>query len=188
MKIIMFGDSSIGKKRKAPNKKRVFVPQKTWDLDEHDSADVHAAIRVEFSEINTQAGLSKVKTLQHQDRDNIYCDWIFAQHWISGSRSISSKVFMCPLVQLAACRCQAKVVETSREIQLLIADMHGAACHDLGKDRSKFLKAEQRKFIADAVKIAPMQTASELMRNVQNSSSKAINPVLKNSVHRLIVN
>ena len=95
---------------------------------------------------------------------------------------------MCPLVLLAACRCQAKFVEKSREIQLLIVDMHDAADHDLGKDRSKFLKAEHRKFIADAVKIAPMQTASELMRNVQNSPSKAIDPVLKNSVHRLIVN
>ena len=48
--------------------------------------------------------------------------------------------------------------------------MHDAADHDLEKDRSKFLKAEQRKFIAGAVKIAPMQTASELMRNVQNSN------------------
>jgi len=126
-------------------------------LDEHDSADVHAAIRVELGEINTQAGLSKVKTLQHQDRNNIYGDWIFARHWISGSGSISNKVFMCPSVRLAACRCQAKVVETSCEIQLLITDMHDAADHDLGKDRSKFLKAEQRKFIADAVKIAPMR-------------------------------
>jgi len=54
-------ESSIGKKRKAPNKKRVFVPQKTWDLDEHDSADVYAAFCVELGEINTQAGLSKVK-------------------------------------------------------------------------------------------------------------------------------
>jgi len=79
-------------------------------------------------------------------------------------------------------------VETSREIRLLVADMHEASDHDVGKDRSKFLKAEQRKFIAEAVKIAPMQTASELMRNVQNSPSKAIDPALKNSVHRLIVN
>ena len=93
---------SICKKRKAPNKKRVFVPQKTWDLDEHDSADVYAAFCVELGEINTQAGLSKVKTLQHQDRNNIYGDWIFALHWISGSGSISNKVFMCPLVAFGA--------------------------------------------------------------------------------------
>ena len=95
---------------------------------------------------------------------------------------------MSPLLRLAACRCQDKVVETSGEIQLLIANMHDAADHNLGKDSSKFLKAEQRKFIDDTVKIAPMQTASELIRNVQNSPTKAIDPVLKNSVHRLIVN
>ena len=45
-------DSSLGKQLKAPNMKRVFVPKKTWDLDEHDSADVHAAIRVELGQIN----------------------------------------------------------------------------------------------------------------------------------------
>ncbi len=43
-------------------------------------------------------------------------------------------------------------METSREIQLLIAYMHDAADHNLGNDSSKFLKAEQRKFIAEAVK------------------------------------
>ena len=43
-------------------------------------------------------------------------------------------------------------------------------------------------FFGDAVKIAPMQTASELMRNLQDYSTKPINPGLKDSVHRLIVN
>ena len=77
-------------------------------------------------------------------------------------------------------------VETPRDISLFVANMHSAADHE-NKDRSKFLKAEQRKFIADAVKIAPLQTASELIRNVQTSPTKAIDPKLKNSVRRLIM-
>ena len=80
--------SSVGKKPKAPNQKRVFILQKTWDLEEHDATDVDAAIRVELGDLNSQAGLSKVKTLQHQDMNNMYCDWIFSRHWISGSGAI----------------------------------------------------------------------------------------------------
>ena len=72
-------------------------------------------------------------------------------------------------------------------IKLFITDLHIAADHEVAKDSSKFLKAEQRKFIPNAVKIAPLQTASELIRNVQTSPTKAIDPKLKNSVRRLIM-
>ena len=175
-----------GKKRKMPNVKREFIIQKTWSKDEHETDDVHAAIRVELGAINAQAGMSKLKTLQHQDRNNMYGDWIFARHWMSTGGAVSNKVFLCPLARLAACTCQAKIVETPRDISLFVANMHSAADHE-NKDRSKFLKAEQRKFISDAVKIAPLQTASELIRNVQTSPTKAIDPKLKNSVRRLIM-
>ena len=100
-------ESTSGKKRKMPNVKRDFIMQKTWSKDEHETDDVHAAIRVELGAINAQAGMSKVKTLQHHDRNNMYCDWIFARHWMSTGGAVSNKVFLCPLARLAACTCQA---------------------------------------------------------------------------------
>ena len=179
--------SSSGKKRKKPNVKREFILHKTWSKEEHETDDVHAAIRVELGLLNAEAGMSKLKTLQHQDRNSIYGDWIFQRHWMSAGGAVSNKVFTCPLVRLAACTCQAKIVETPRVISLSIANKHSAADH-ADKDSSKYLKAEQRKFISDAVKIAPLQTASELIRNVQTSPTKAIHPRLKHSVRRLIMN
>jgi hypothetical protein len=104
--------SSSGKKRKKPNVKREFILHKTWSKKEHETDDVHAAIRVELGLLNGQAGISKLKTLQHQDRNSIYGDWIFQRHWMSAGGAVSNKVFTCPLVRLAACTCQAKIVET----------------------------------------------------------------------------
>ena len=65
------------------------------------------------------------------------------------------------MVHSTDCKCQAKVVETSRDIKLYIADMQTAEDHRISKDKAKFLTFEQRKVIADAVRIAPMQTASD---------------------------
>ena len=52
--------------------KRAVVPRefslyKFWDLAQHDTADVHAALRVELAEINAAAGLMNIKTVQPQD-------------------------------------------------------------------------------------------------------------------------
>ena len=91
--------------------------QKTWSKDEHETDDVHAAVRVELGAINAQAGMSKLKTLQHQDRNNMYGDWIFARHWMSTGGAVSNKVFLCPLARLAACTCQAKIVKTPLSIR-----------------------------------------------------------------------
>jgi len=180
-------DEELDKKRKRVVIPRVFSLYKSWDLSQHEAVDVHAAIRVELAEINAAAGLMNIKTVQHQDRNNIYGDWIYKTHWVTGRGSVSNKVFLCPLARLGKCQCQAKITETSREIKLFITNMHTSADHGRAKDESKFLKAEQRRFIAEAVRIAPLQTATELMRNVQDSPTKSIDPRLKRSVERLVM-
>jgi L-rhamnose isomerase len=45
---------------------------------------------------------------------------------------------------------------------------------------------QQKSFIANAVKVAPLQTGSELIRNVQDSPTKAIDHKYKGSVDRLV--
>jgi len=156
-------DSS--KKRKKPNMTRDFVLRKSWNLELLDAADVHAAIWIELGELNATTGLGTCKPVQHLDRNNIYGDWQFRRHWVSSKGNVSNKIFSCPMVHRADCKCQAKVVETSRDIKLYIADMHTAEDHRISKDKAKFLTFEQRKVIADTVRIAPLQTAGELMRN-----------------------
>ena len=50
----------------------------------------------------------------------------------------------------------------------------------------KFLSQKQKAFIASAVKIAPMQTASQLLQNIQDSPTKSIDRTLAKSVARQI--
>ena len=57
---------------------------------------------------------------------------------------------------------------------------HNAA--DYATDHAKFLTHDKQGLIRNAVKTAPMNTASELIKNVQDSSTKKINPKLKESV------
>ena len=45
-------DADLNKKRKRLVVQREFSPYKSWDLAQHKTADVHAAIRVELAEIN----------------------------------------------------------------------------------------------------------------------------------------
>jgi hypothetical protein len=177
-------DTSQSKKR--AKIEHDFILYKSWDLGQHEAADVHTTIKVELAKINTQAGINNLKTSQHHDRNNIYGDWIYSRHWLTSGGAISNKVFRCPLARLTKCKCLAKISENAREIKLYISDMHTYADHGAARDKSKYLNMEQRQLVADAVKIAPQQTASELMRNIQNSPTKKIDPRLKTSVQRLI--
>ena len=53
-------------------------------------------------------------------------------------------------------------------------------------DHAKFLTHYKQDLIRNAVKTAPMKTASELIKNVQGSPMKKIDPKLNESVARLI--
>ena len=61
---------------------------------------------------------------------------------------------------------------------------HTAADHK--DDSSRYLSVDKQDFVRKAVKTAPMNTAAELIKNVQDSPTKQIDPKLKRSVTRLI--
>jgi hypothetical protein len=92
----------------------------------------------------------------------------------------ATKLFRCPLASLAKCKCLAKTLESVREIKLYILDINTIAVHDAAKDYCKHLNMDQRRLVADAVEIAPHQTASDLMRTkkIQHSPTKKIQHVL----------
>ena len=69
---------------------------------------------------------------------------------------------------------------------LLSTNIHTPDDHSEEKNRLKFLTPKVKKLIKTAVKIAPQQTARDLLRNVQDSPTKRINNDLKKSVARAI--
>ena len=60
------------------------------------------------------------------------------------------------------------------------------AKQDHKEDKAKVLKYDTQDFIRKAVKTAPMNTSSELIKNVQDSPTKKIDQKLKKSVELLI--
>ena len=65
-----------------------------------------------------------------------------------------------------------------------IADLHTAQNHT--EDKAKFLTHQQRSLVATAVKLAPMNSASQLLMRVQDSPTKKIDAAMKNSAQRMI--
>ena len=55
---------------------------------------------------------------------------------------------------------------------LSIWNLHTAADHISGKDKTKYLSHQQINLIATAMKSCHLQTSGELIRNVQDSQSK----------------
>ena len=77
-----------------------------------------------------------------------------------------------------------RIVKNATHVVLSIANAHSQADHE--NESVKFLSQKQKAFIASAVKIAPMQTASQLLQNIQDSPTKSIDRTLAKSVARQI--
>ena len=79
-----------------------------------------------------------------------------------------------------------KIIYGQSLVSLLSTNIHTPDDHSEEKNRLKFLKPKAKSLIKTAVKIAPHQTATDLLRNVQESPTKRINNDLKKSVARAI--
>jgi hypothetical protein len=79
-----------------------------------------------------------------------------------------------------------KIVSSGKTVKLFVAAPHTPDDHSEDKNKLKFLTPRQKKLIHDAVRIAPHQTATDLIRNVQESPTKQIHHRLKHSVARQI--
>jgi len=110
----------------------------------------------------------------------------FRRKWVTSNGKVLNTVVNCPLEHRCKYRCQAKIVESPDTTYLFIADAHTAADHVSEKDSSKYLKYSQQAFIAQAVRIAPTQTATALIRNIQDSPTKSSDPIMKKSVQRQV--
>ena len=83
------------------------------------------------------------------------------------------------------CKAKIRVVWTSVEVKMEIADMHTAQSHCV--DNRKFLSHQQRNAVVVALKSAPLLTPTEVRRNIKNfSPSKQIKADKLGSVRRVV--
>ena len=142
-------------------------------------------ISSDLDELNKRAGISSLPP-RHYDRKlgNIYGDWTYRHSWSTLKGTIINTTLLCPLVEGYTCPCEAKIVEMPGQFILHIHAEHTAANH--ATDHAKFLIEDKQDLIRNTVKTVPMNTTSELIKNVQDSPTKKIDPKLKESVARLI--
>ena len=179
-------DVGQGKKRKkSANIAREFEEYDRWDRTDTSDEDILAHIRRHLNELNQSAGIQALPG-SHKDRTNLYGNFQFRRKWESNGGKVLNTILSCPLRNRCGCQCQAKIVEQPTTTVLFIADQHTAADHIQDRDGGKYLKFQEMSRIASAVKVAPLQTATELIRNLQDSPTKELNPMMKKSVQRLV--
>jgi len=124
--------------------------------------------------------------LQHADRNNRFGGWTLRRRWPTNGGYTINTIVNCPFFKQTKCPCQVKIIYGQSMITLLSTNIHTPDDHSEEKNRLKFLTPKAKKLIKTAVKIAPHQTATDLLRNVQGSPTKRINNDLKQSVARAI--
>ena len=173
------------KKKRSASEQREWTEMNRWDRSDSTDEEILVFIRRDLDELNSSAGILHLPG-SHKDRKNEYGDFQFRRSWTSGNDLIKNTIVNCPLFRRCGCKCQAKIVQTPVQTILSVSYSHTAADHLSEKDKAKYLSHQQMSLIASAVKLAPLQTSGELIRNVQDSPTKHIDAKLKGSVTRLV--
>jgi hypothetical protein len=84
------------------------------------------------------------------------------------------------------CQYEAKIVKDTTTVVLSIANVHTTQDHE-EEQGIKYLSHKQKSLVAAAVTDAPMQTAKQLLQNIDGSPSKVVDRTLTKSVVRMIL-
>jgi hypothetical protein len=156
------GECRVRKKR-APAKQREWIEYGRWDRDSFTQEDIDTKIGNIMNELNRDAGLTTIRG-SHKDRKSLYGDFQFRREWFSHKGLIHNMVGSCPMRDRCGCQCEAKIVKDATRVVLSIANAHTTDDHE-EEEGIKFLTHKQKCLVAHAVKIAPMQTARQLLQN-----------------------
>jgi hypothetical protein len=169
-----------GRKEKE-KRDRDFQEVDRWCHDDHTQEDIDSFIRRHLKDMNDRAGL-KVVPGAHKDRNPKYGLMQHGRTWYTRKGTVTNIVLQCPLVDRCKCLCEVKLTIDADQTIMYVTNEHTAEDHSKAKDMSRHLAFEDKCLIHQAVKLAPMQSAGSLMRNLQDSPSKKIDYRHANSV------
>ena len=175
--------SSAGQKQEKKRIQRDFQETAGWEHDEHsedDIIDIEDFIHSELKIVNDSASLS-IMPEAHKRRDDSCGVFVTGSAWVTNKGSITNTILRNPLWERCKCPCEAKIVTSSTTIILFISNPHTAEHHSKDKDKAVYLLYEEKTFVKKAVTISPMQSAGDLLLNVQDTDD-AIEFSLKKSV------
>ena len=171
------------KKKRAAARQRIWEEIGRWERCDSTEDEISGYISRQLIQFNASAGIPVFRGT-HRDRKSLYGDFQLKRTWPSMKGMIENTVLACPYRDRSGCQCEVRIVKNATHVVLSIANAHSQADH--ANESVKFLSQKQKAFIASAVKIAPMQTASQLLQNIQDSPTKSIDRTLAKSVARQI--
>jgi len=145
------------KRKKAPPKERQFSEVNRWCTDDHSKEQIFSSIRDNIDAINRAAGMPKRIVGLHQDRDSRWGVFSCRRKWPSAKNTIMTYMLSCPYRDSHGCECEIRIVESAAIVSMSVSCRHTAADHHESRDKSKKLKKHQLEFIAESVKVAPLQ-------------------------------
>ena len=154
-------DATAGKKKKI-NMPRMWMEVERWKRSDHSDEDIDVFVRKHLDDLNRSAGILYSIPGAHKNRNNQYGDFQFRRKWQTHKGQLFHVAVSCPFRDRCNCECEAKITHAPAEVTLYFHKAHTAVDH-LEKDTGKYLKFQQKYLIADAVKVAPLQTATELI-------------------------
>ena len=181
------GDLQDSKKKRKYRGSREYTLMKRWvtgDKAEMDPDDIEREL---FELARDWMSQSKLKKLPgHQSKPTDVSLWKQFREYKAKKGSILVRLFRCPLLHRCKCKAGIRITEGPDWMQLERCGEHNANSHD--DDHSKYLKHEQIVAVADAVTVAPQQSASQLRRNLQlaESPTKHIEPLLLRCMQRVV--
>jgi hypothetical protein len=180
-------EEPVQKKRRGPNVERQFKEVNRWLKEEFGADQLKELVNAELNDLARQGG--GFQGLRRQNRvtkSSEWQGWCYRRQWTTCNGFTVHTSLNCPFLKQTGCKCQVNVVYSPTMVSVSVSDLHSADDHADDKSKLQYLKPQQMKFIQDAVKIAPHQSASALIRNVQGSLSKQLAADLKSSVERAI--
>jgi hypothetical protein len=163
-------DQQDGDKKRKWNGRREFTLMKRWVTGEKAEMDSEDIERELFELAREWMSLSTLKKLpDHQSKPTDVSLWKQFREYNSKKGSALIRLFRCPLHHRCKCKAGIRIIEGPGWMELHRCGEHYANSHD--DDKSKYLKHEQIVAVADAVTIAPQQSASQLRRNLQLAES-----------------
>jgi len=179
-----YPDAEPGRSAPEP-RERNFVEVNRWSHDDHSKEQIDEFIRRHIKHINDSAGLTSYPGA-HKDRKSIYGLLSYGRTWYTRKGTVTNIVLRCPLMDRCKCKCEVKLSISAEQTIMYVTNQHTAEDHAKQKDISKGLAYEDKRLLQQAVKLAPMQSAGSLMRNIQDSPTKKIDYSLATSVRNFV--
>ena len=163
-------------RRKAPRKSLLErVPWEVlgrWDPREINAEELDAAILEHAKEAFVAGGIAKLHFVKSTDKD--LGGWKRKDYY-GMRKDVVCYRYQCPLAYRSKCPAQLRLTKGLTSVVLEKKNSHDAEVHS--KDHAKGLKWQQKESIAQAVSVAPLQSGTQIRRNLhRDSPEKRIDP------------